>query len=498
VTPLARRLSQTAAYALLRTASALVPRRQRTEWLAEWRAELWHVCHEDKNTWPAIAFSAGAFRDALYFRSAGDSGATMPTAPRGSAARCLGALLIGAFVGLVICLALPNAHEALLQLHSRNSDSVWISGDGYHGVEIPTVRIADYRQWTAETHRLFTELAFYQPAVKRIHVDHYDVNGLSIARSSPNLMDFIDLPLTVKDAIRNRSSALPQLFLTEKTWQQSFHRDPNLIGRGIEVGGQRVTVAGILPNAIWPFPSQIDAWLPENQTWLDSLGARTKGFVIAFINPSGIAAAYGPRWFMTVPGPERSFEQFDCIALSEIFNLPRFILVYTLILAIAALPATTPVPLGEYPSHSNPSSQSASYLRWVFLVAKLALVVSAVCFWSIAIAYCVNPVGSSFSIYILIALSFTGFLLAFRWAWQDQRRRCPVCLRLLSNPARVGQASRNFLAWNGTEWICSQGHGLLHVPELSTSWRSSQCWLYLDPSWRSLFAGSYSRPSSMR
>ncbi len=42
------------------------------------------------------------------------------------------------------------------------------------------------------------------------------------------------------------------------------------------------------------------------------------------------------------------------------------------------------------------------------------------------------------------------------------------------HPARVGQPSRSFLAWNGTELICVDGHGLLHVPEMPTSWFSTQ------------------------
>ncbi len=55
--------------------------------------------------------------------------------------------------------------------------------------------------------------------------------------------------------------------------------------------------------------------------------------------------------------------------------------------------------------------------------------------------------------------------------------------------------SRTFLAWNGTELICVGGHGLLHVPEMPTSWFSTQRWLYLDPSWEVLFAESAIVPS---
>ena len=56
------------------------------------------------------------------------------------------------------------------------------------------------------------------------------------------------------------------------------------------------------------------------------------------------------------------------------------------------------------------------------------------------------------------------------------------------SPAPV--ASRTFLAWNGTELMCTAGHTLLHVPGLPTSWFSTQRWLYLDTSWEFLFTGS--------
>jgi hypothetical protein len=65
-----------------------------------------------------------------------------------------------------------------------------------------------------------------------------------------------------------------------------------------------------------------------------------------------------------------------------------------------------------------------------------------------------------------------------------------VCLCKLSHPARVGEASRNFLAWHGTELMCADGHGLLHVPELPTCWFATQRWMYLDASWSALFAKS--------
>jgi hypothetical protein len=51
---------------MLRAAALLVPRAERSEWLAEWKSELWYVQKEDRRE--AIAFCRGAFSDALWLR----------------------------------------------------------------------------------------------------------------------------------------------------------------------------------------------------------------------------------------------------------------------------------------------------------------------------------------------------------------------------------------------------------------------------------------------
>lgn len=90
---------------------------------------------------------------------------------------------------------------------------------------------------------------------------------------------------------------------------------------------------------------------------------------------------------------------------------------------------------------------------------------------------------------------FTGLgwdaavILALRWVITDQQRRCPVCLRLLTNPVRIGTPSRTFLEWYGAESICPHGHGLLQVSEMSSGYSAKPQWLRLDDSWSGLFTG---------
>ena len=112
----------------------------------------------------------------------------------------------------------------------------------------------------------------------------------------------------------------------------------------------------------------------------------------------------------------------------------------------------------------------------MFLAVKMALLLPILVCGMFALVAVFPPSIQGWLLYVILAL---------RWALEDQRRRCPVCLRYLSHPVRIGEASHTFLAWYGTELVCTRGHGLLHVPEIRTSCYAEQRWLYLDPSWTS-------------
>ncbi len=130
----------------------------------------------------------------------------------------------------------------------------------------------------------------------------------------------------------------------------------------------------------------------------------------------------------------------------------------------------------------------------MFLVIKLCLIAGLAYFAAVDIAYWNFADYSPSAEFLQFAATFTFALFGLRWALIDQSRRCPVCLRCVTHPARVGFASCNFLSWNGTEMICTGGHVLLHVPSLPTSWFSRQRWMYLDTSWGFLFADAGARP----
>jgi hypothetical protein len=142
-------------------------------------------------------------------------------------------------------------------------------------------------------------------------------------------------------------------------------------------------------------------------------------------------------------------------------------------IAIVILPATMTVTCAEYP-------RNLRRRRWTFTVVKFVLVLPIVYFGSLDLAPLVSAGG------VQPHAMLIGYVIGFRWVLLDQRRRCPVCLRRLANPCRIGRCSQTFLEWYGTELFCPKGHGLLHEPEITASYATRQ-WLNLDPSWSGLF-----------
>lgn len=74
-----------------------------------------------------------------------------------------------------------------------------------------------------------------------------------------------------------------------------------------------------------------------------------------------------------------------------------------------------------------------------------------------------------------------GFGLAAIWVFDDQRRRCPVCLHRLARPVTLGSWASMFEPVT-TEFLCDEGHGALSLAE--TEMGEGDRWVSLDASWR--------------
>lgn len=215
-----------------------------------------------------------------------------------------------------------------------------------------------------------------------------------------------------------------------------FRGDRHIVGRVVKVNGRKVPIAAVISEDAWPLDGRVDAWVLEKRP-----AAVSSDFVVA-----RSAAAAG------LAAPSRRLREPVGALISLVF------------LACLFAPPTAVFARGR-----------AGIRVWAFLLAKGALILLPI--------YSVESFAfqsTSPLMMILILLMFPTIVLSFRWAWADQRRRCPVCLRRLSDPVQFGKASHTFLDWYGMELMCNQGHGVLRVPEMATSCSGEQEWVNLD------------------
>jgi len=169
----------------------------------------------------------------------------------------------------------------------------------------------------------------------------------------------------------------------------------------------------------------------------------------------------------------------DSISSADLYHQLRTAFPYVLVYPSPVLLAITSLSLGEFPAHSRLLAWRERVRRGTFLSGKVALVVLMVFCGSLILAYNVLP--PILAVLLFFGMSW-GYTFGLRWALNDQRGRCPVCLHLLTRPVWVGERSRYFLELNCTGLMCPKGHGFLYVPETPTTWFSTQRWLCLDSS----------------
>jgi hypothetical protein len=477
---------------LLRCASLLVPWRQRAEWWKEWRSELWHVRQactpEDspslRGEQEVAAFCLGAFQDAFYLRRESRQEKVPLATTKGSPAQCMLFLTIVIAASYGIAMLLPGVRAELQPSRYRIAPSlVLIQNARYTGDSVPTISAEQVQAWKRRRQQLFDGFAFYRVEREPVSNAAHGKTSLGIAHASSNLFDLLGLSLRFPFSGKALDH-LPKVILSDNVWRTEFGGDPKIAGRVVTVGSHEAAVAGVVTAGSWRLPGKVDAWLLEPDSEMISDRA---GFVVAHVASAEAHDLWHQNGHMAAPTLDGSLDNFLCVSLKERTQGPRDIFLFAVFLACLALPATTSLPLGEYRLSSRKVSWSMKLRRWSFLGSKIVLLLPIVYFVSLDLAYLRTTLDTFASDYIQLVSSFSICLFGLRWALRDQRQRCPVCLGKLSHPARVGQPSRTFLAWNGTELICVGGHGLLHVPEMPTSWFSTQRWLYLDPSWEVLF-----------
>ncbi|WP_263350823.1 hypothetical protein [Acidicapsa acidisoli] len=164
--------------------------------------------------------------------------------------------------------------------------------------------------------------------------------------------------------------------------------------------------------------------------------------------------------------------------------------------AIFAAVATYPLrPLRCNRQHPGARGFLSTRAKWNLFLAAKGMLTLALSFLATLVATgLVRMLVGRYSDWFELGMYALVVTIGMRWALLNQEQRCQKCLRMLSQPTRVGNPSHNFLEWSGTELACADGHGLLHVAEMQGSWCWYDLWverdLEFDPGWSGLFSSS--------
>ena len=480
---------------ILRCASVFVPSSQCAEWRSEWQSELWHA-RQSHATGGIIslraerriaAFCFGAFYDAFCLRRyylqncANEQARSSPFL--GSAAYCLLCLTLIAAFSSITSLRLPGVRSAFYLARSQpRAGSVLILDAEVGDSSIATIAPRQFQAWKSAHQRYFDGLAFYRVELVNVSTALGEHAQWRVARANANLFNILQVPVQSIPSSSEVDPDTAQLILSDAAFRREFNADPRIIGSVVHVGQTSLRIAGVAPDNAFNLPGTADAWLLESAFAPVSGGA---GYAVAHLTRAGQSQMWGHRVQIASYNRDGSEHDFLGVSLTNDTPDPWGVFLFAAIVALLALPIMTSISLGSYSLSSHKPSWSRRVIRFTFLLAKIALMLVIAYFVPLDLAYArISP----FSTYIQLFSCFFICLLGMRWVMADHRQRCPVCLRRVAHPARVGLLSRTFLAWNGTELICPKGHTLLHVPGLPTSWFNSQRWMYLDDSWDFLFA----------
>jgi putative ABC transport system permease protein len=132
---------------------------------------------------------------------------------------------------------LPYAHpEQLVHLNERGATSDWLS-----------ISYPDFRDWAAQQDTL-SNLALYRLDGRNLKTDEL-VERVAIGYVSGDFFPTLGIrmqagrPLTPTD---DQPGAAPLVWMSDAAWQRYFHRDAHVLGQSVSIGGQSLTVAGIL------------------------------------------------------------------------------------------------------------------------------------------------------------------------------------------------------------------------------------------------------------
>jgi hypothetical protein len=431
----------------LRLHSLLLPARLRYEWLREWHAESYAVRGET-NAVATLRFLCGAWADVWAVREA----AGLKWAFAWGDLLSLRWLSGIAMALLMMALVVPVSRPVLLA-SSYGADGLVLMQDNAR-VKISDAEFAEW-EWRSKRRLQVREAAFYSVSVRR-------VNGvpMRVAMATSNLMRVLGMKADAAVVLSTEGA-------------RRLGQPPSVVLSGA------MHDVGVIPETTLRLPEE-----PEVFVLVRAVPAGARGYGVAEKVRRDADQRWGVELFSA--GGTRISNTYVPLATRTVVPWRAFFI--ALVMTLLALPASQPLSSRDARLEHQDLDRVLKMRAAGFLFLQMALVVVSsglVALIVASIAHCSEPTEESlFQAVVTFALA----LPLLRVVLHGHRYRCPHCLKPLGHAAVVGSPSASFLDWYGVELVCSQGHGLVHVPDMPTTWFPAPRWVALDASWSELFS----------
>lgn len=476
---------------MVRAAAHLVPAIQRSDWEREWRAEIWHRWQflfyagvwSRSESWALVRNCLGVFPDAAWHFALQDPVQDKLRAWARSPWTCLGGL-----ASLLLLLALltggfPATRQLLFSNSARTNNRllyIWFHpAVGGPDKELP----ADLPPaWNSHSKLLESAAGF--------HLSRQEVNAPADSATHPLVIDTEPALFHVL-RVRAALGSIPAesgVVLDQRTWRTVYHGDKNVLGSKVRIGKDTYSIAGVLPANFYFLSRRPTVFVVTRYLFdrTDVIARARVGATPDQIDRELVRIAEDVTYYFLHGQLRMSFVEDALWTPMRLFLIAAGATAF--LCFWAAHVRLRQVRIAFSANHRKPAVR-----RTLFFVGKVALalafVFSAGLEWarsqSAVLFAARDPAGGPFLLWLYILAAMGVFF----WAVADQRARCRVCLRLLCFPVRIGCPGCLLLDWSGTELLCTEGHGVLHVPHMAPSWdQESERWIALDESWKSLFA----------
>jgi hypothetical protein len=477
---------------MVRLAARLVPAAQRSDWEREWLAEIWHRWQflfyagvwSRSESWALMRNCLGVFPDAVWHFALQDPVQEKVRAWARSPWTCLGALASLLLILAFLTGGFPATRQLLFSTSGAPNNRllyIWLhptvgGGDKELPPDVPPA-------WNSHS-KLLESVAGFHISRQQIAQPNAAIHPLVI-KTEPALFKVLRATPAL-GSIPTDSGVL----IDQRTWKSVFHSDKNVVGSKMRIARDTYPVAGVLPANFYFLTRQptvfvVTRYLSDH---VDVVARPRPGSMPDQIDRELVRIAEDVTYYFFRSQLRMSIMQNALWTPLELFVIAA--LATAFLCFWAAHVRLRQLRLAFRADHRKQAARRGLFFTGKVLLA-LAFAFIAGLEWArsqSAILFAArDPAGGPFLLWLYILAAMAVFF----WAVADQRARCRVCMRLLCFPVRIGCPGCLLLDWSGTELLCSEGHGVLHVPHMAPSWdEESERWIALDESWKSLFAPS--------